>query len=475
VQEIRDAIARVRAKAKRVAVLLDVASFNATRELYLASAADFVYLVPGFVGPFSGIAGEYLFLGELMEKLGIRVEYERVGAYKSAPETLAEREMSAETRAMLDSLLDTLYQQIVVGVALGRGLGAEEVAALVDQAPAIPAAYLGAKLADGVASREEVVRLLGEEGAEELSVESYVGVDPRELGLRDGPAIALVFGEGTIVQTHDPRTFGRELFAADRVSGALREAAEDAEIQAIVLRINSGGGSPLASDALWRAIREARRKKPVVVSLSDAAASGGYYVASAADAVVAEPATLTGSIGVFLLRPSVDGLYSKLGIRSELLTRGRQAGLSSSTGTLTAEQRELARALVTSLYDQFLARVAEGRGMGSEEVDAVGRGRVWLGETARTLGLVDEIGGLDTAVERAKREAGIADALDPARIVYPGPRSLSEQLQDLLRGASFPGVLGALEPIGIPEPLRGWLRLAPGAPAYLPVGWLELR
>jgi protease-4 len=475
IQELRDAIERVRRTGKPVAALIDLTSLNATRELYLASAAEHVYLVPGFVGPFAGIAGEYLFLGEMIEKVGVRMEYERMGEYKSAPESLAERKMSPETRVMLDQILDTLFQQIVVGIALGRDLEADGVKGLVDEAPATIQAYLEADLADGVASLDEVVELLGGEEAEQVLLQTYVDVDPRVLGLRTGPAIALVFGEGAIVQTSGRRGFGAKVFAADRVLGALREAVDDPEVQAIVLRINSPGGSPLASDEVWRAIRDAREQKPVVVSLADAAASGGYYIASAADAVIAEPATLTGSIGVFLLRPSLGELYEKIGVNAELLTRGRKAGVTTSALPLTPEQRELTREIVGSLYDQFLERVSEGRGMTAEQVDAVARGRVWLGETAHTLGLVDEVGGLQAAVERAKREAGIDPGADPARLVYPGPRSLAEQIQDLFGADTFAPWLAALGPLGPPDALRAWLHVTPGEPAYLPVDWLEIR
>jgi protease-4 len=474
VQELRDAVTRLRSHEKPVAALLDMASLNATRELYLATAAEHVYLVPGFAGPFAGIAGEYVFLGKLMEKAGIRLEYERVGAYKTAPEMFAEERMGPESRTMMNELLDTLFEQIVRGIALGRGLEVDRVRTLIDEAPATTGPYLQAGLADGVATRQEVVELLGGEDAEELPYNRYVDVDPRGLGLRSGPAIALVFGDGSIVQSRGRRSLAGNVFAADQVVQALRDAAEHADVRAIVLRINSGGGSALASDAIWREVRRVRKEKPVVVSLADAAASGGYYVASAADAVVAEPATLTGSIGVFLLRPSLGGLYTKLGIQAEVMTRGKQASLLATSQPLTAEGRAIAQGLVQTLYLQFLERVAEGRGMSTEEIDAVGQGRVWLGETAHTLGLVDEIGGLAAAAERAKREAGLDPAVDPRRLIFPGPRGLAAQVRELIRGMAWMSTSAALDWLGLPGPLRTGLDMA-GEPAYLPTDWIEIR
>jgi protease-4 len=475
IQELRDAVKGLRSHEKPVAALLDLATLNATREFYLASAAKQIYLVPGFAGPFAGIAGEYVFLGSMMEKAGVRLEYERVGAYKSAPEMFAESRMSPESRVMMNQLLDTLFEQVVRGIALSRGIPVDRVRTLIDEAPATATPYLRDGLADGVASRQEVVELLGGQDAEEIPYESYVGVDPRDLGLRTGPAVGLVFGNGPIVQSGGRRSLTRELFAADEVVEALRDAADHPDVRAIVLRVNSGGGSALASDAIWRQVRQIREKMPVVVSLADAAASGGYYVASAADAVIAEPATLTGSIGVFMLRPSLGGLYSKLGIHAEVMTRGKKAALVVTSQPLTPEQRELTRDLVQTLYAQFVDRVAEGRGMTPDEIDAAGQGRVWLGETAHTLGLIDEIGGLQAAAERAKREAGLEPDVDPRRLIFPGPRSVSEQVRDLIRGAFSLSAWTALDWLGLPKPLQGGLQIAPGEPAYLPTIWLEIR
>jgi protease-4 len=478
-QELRDAFARVRNAGKPVVALIDVASLNATRELYLASAAERVYVVPGAMSPLAGVVGEVFSLGGLLAKGGIEVEYERIGVYKTAPETFAERAMSDVARKATDELLDGIFTQIVNGIADGRGLEPAAVRALVDQAPATAKELVAADLADGIAERSELLELAEFTGAEELAVEDYAGVAPGEVGLRSGPRIALVFGDGAIVQgdARGPVTRG---FSADVVSQALEDAAEDEGIRAIVLRVNSPGGSPLASDQVWRAVRAARKHKPVVASMADAAASGGYYVASAADAIVAEPATITGSIGVFLQRFSLAGLYQKLDVTTDVFARGRLAGIGASSEPLAPEERERIRELIAASYDDFLARVSTGRGLPRDAIDAVGQGRVFLGEAAREARLVDEIGGLDAAVARAKREAGIDPEVDPERVVFPGPRTLSDQVHDLLRGEVARELLGAwlhqtLPARRLDAVLQAWLAARPNEIALLPTWWVDIR
>ena len=474
VQELRDAIGRVRETGKAVIALLDLANLNATRELYLAAAASKVYVVPGFLGPFAGIAGQYIHLGGFFEKLGIQVEYERVGKYKSAPEMFAERQMSETARRTYNELLDAIFAQIIGGIAAGRGLDAAGVRELVDAAPSTADEYMLSGLADGVADRSEILEREGLGEAKELHWDSYIQVDPRDMGLRSGPAIALIFGDGLIVQGTrggNPRT---RVFAADTVAEALKNAGEDEDIRAIVLRINSGGGSALASDQVWRELRRVREKKPIVISMADAAASGGYYIASGANAVLAEPATLTGSIGVFFLRPALAGLFRKLDIHSELLTRGRLAALGAANEPFTPEERERASSFVHSMYDDFLERVSTGRGISKQEVDRLGQGRIWLGETALAQGLVDELGGLYAAVRRAQQEAGLGAEVDPERVIFPGPRGLTEEIRDLMQGDISSWLSARILPLELPAILRAASFLAEGELAYLPTDWIEI-
>jgi len=472
IQELRGALDRLRDAGKKVVVLIDLQSLNATREYYLASAADQVFIEPGALAPLAGVAGQYLHLAGMFEKLGIRFEYERVGRFKSAVEMFAGHEMSDSARRMTTAIIDGVYRQIVLGIAERRQLDPERVEALIDRAPATASEYVEAGLADGIAGRDTILAKAFD-GAKEVESEEYARVDPRSLGLRKGAAVALVFGDGNIIQSPSG-PFGQG-FASDRVSEAIDDAAGDASVRAIVLRINSGGGSSLASEQLWRSVRRAREKKPVVVSMADAAASGGYYVASAADAIVAEPATLTGSIGVFILRPSFEGLYEKLDIGVAVISRGRHATVAGSDLPLDDEQRARTASHIRATYRDFLGRISEGRGTEVEELDRLGRGYVWLGSAALENGLVDRLGGMHEAVQLAKERAGIAPEDDPARSVFPGPRSLGEQIGELFRSDLGAELRRALIPFELPRPLT-WAWLARDSElAYLPTDWVEIR
>jgi protease-4 len=467
-QELREGIKRFQESGKPVIAFLDLETFNATRELYLASAASKVYVVPRFLGPFAGVAGQVLSLGGFFEMVGVEWQYERTGKYKSAPEMFAERQMSPSAREQNEAFFDGIFGQVVSGLADGRDLDEKWVRELVERAPGTAQELVEHGLADGIVSRDEVLKRAGLDDSEEVELEVYVHVDPGDLGLRDGPSIALVFGDGTVVADGNNSRPGT--FAARPTIAALRDAAEDDEVRAIVLRVNSPGGSTLASDQLWHAIRSIRRDKPVVVSMGDYAASGGYYVASAADAIVAQPATVTGSIGVFLVRPALTGLYEKL----ELIARGPHAGVMSGDAPLTPVQIERLRHFIGDAYRAFLERVATGREIETEEVDRLGQGRIWLGETALAHGLIDGLGGVDAAVERAKQAADIPEEVDPRRVIFPGPRSVAQQIRDLTRGELRSWLAQELIPVRLSPVVEATRLVFDNGIAYLPSYWIEL-
>jgi protease-4 len=465
-QELRSAIQALRTRGRRVIAYLEVGKLGANLEYYVAVAADEVRAAPATRSPMIGLAAEYLFLGGFWERFGVDLEVERVGEYKGAAETLSERQMSDANREMANSLLDSIGSQFVAGIAEGRRLPPEAVRRAIDEAPISPEQLQKAGLIDRIQFWDELRDELG--GKDKMvAAEDYARVDPRRVGFAPTARFALIYGSGNVVVGDGTASrSGSPIFASDTVAQALSDAAEAADIQAIILRIDSPGGSPLAADQIWRAARQARAKgKPVIVSCSDLAASAAYYAAAGADAIVAQPGSLTGSIGVFVIRPVLRELLEKLDIGVESLTRGGYASLLLASQPLSESTRAWLHAEVVSIYDLFLSRVSEGRDLTVEQVDRVARGRVWTGEQAAGNGLVDEVGGLRAAVRRALQQLKLDPETDVALVPYPAPVSLAEQLDDALRGLSaradpLAGVLRRAEP---------WLEaMRAGAPALLP-------
>ena len=465
-QELRAALGELRAHGRRVIAYLETTELGANVEYYVSAAADEIRAAPATRSPVIGLAAEYIFLGGLWDKLGVDVEVEKVGEFKGATETLAERAMSPANREMSNSLLDSIDAQFIAGIAEGRKLEPEFVRRTIDEAPVSPEQLKAVHLIDGIQFWDELVAELG--GKQKLvEAEDYARVDPKALGFAPVARFALIYGSGNVVVGRGTASrSGSPIFASDTVSEALAEAAEDASVQAIILRIDSPGGSPLAADLVWRAARRARAGgKPVIASFSDVAASAAYYAGSGADAIVAPPASLTGSIGVFVVRPVLRDLLAKLDIGVESLTRGSYASLLLASQPLSEHTRSWLHAEVVSIYDLFLSRVSEGRGRTLAEVDAVARGRVWTGEQAVTRGLVDEVGGLRVAVRRALKQLNLDPNSDVSLIPYPAPKTIAEQLDETLRNLTaraqpLGGALGHIEP---------WLEaLRAGAPALLP-------
>jgi protease-4 len=478
-QEIRDAIRALRAAGRHPIAYLELEEYGANLEYFVASAAEQVYFSPATRTPFVGMAAEYLFLGGLWEKLGVDIEVERIGEYKSAAETLAGKEMSEPHRRMANALLDSISQNFVQAVAESRGLPPEQVSAAIDAAPVIPAEMKERKLIDGISFLDEVIATQGKRPL--VKGRDYAAVSPESVGIKPEAQFALIYGTGAVVTGEgSSNSRGSPQLAAETVSRAFHDAAEDPSIRAIIFRVDSPGGSPLASDLVWRATQEARAKgKPVVASFSDVAASGGYYAACGADAIVAEPTTLTGSIGVFVLRPMVRGLLDKLGIGVASLTRGSHADLLLSTQPLKPDTRALVQTEVKAVYDLFVSRVAEGRKLSAERVDEIGRGRVWTGAEAHENGLVDELGGLHTAVLKAKEKAGLRPEAEVMLVVFPAPKPLAAQIREALEGAALRAAgSDALLP-QLPASLRrvaGWLSSVPsGSPVLLPPVAVEIR
>lgn len=473
-QELRSAIEKLRASGKKTVALLETGPLGANLEYYVASAADEVLLSPGTSGPLIGLGMEVFFFGGLWEKLGIEPEVVSVGKYKSAVEVIAGTEMSPAYREMAGSLLDSIWEEFTSGIAKSRKLDPGAVRAAIDTGPVTSEALEALGLSDGTANFEEAVARIG---SVRIDGSDYQAVDAAEVGFDPVARFALVYGSGQVVMgegTQSP-TGGLRL-SSDSVSQALVEASEDPTIDAIVFRVDSPGGSALASEIVWNAAERAKSSgKPFVASVSNVAASGGYYVLAGADSVVASAGSLVGSIGVYMVRPVVGGLLDKLGIGVATLTRGRDAEILVSSRPLSASGRERLEREVHGTYDLFVSRVAEGRDLSTERVDAVGRGRVWTGAQGLERGLVDELGGLVTAVRAAKRELGLAEDADVVLIPHPAPRSLAEELVDALTGTV---VRAAVPRPWSPfiERVEAWAAaLYPGEPTLVPPLVLHIR
>ncbi len=477
--EIRAAITRLREKGIHTVAHLEIQDFSANKELFVASAADEIFVAPGSAIPLVGMAAEYFFLGGFWEKLGVEFEVARAGRYKSAVEIFTERSMSSASREMANSLLDDTYARFVDALATGRQLTTLAVLEAIDTGSVRNQSLIELGLIDGEMHLDELLNRFGEDV---VSHADYSRIDPESLGFEAQAEFALIYGTGTVVQGGSGGSVFRSspVFASETLSRAILDAAEDPSISAIVLRIDSPGGSALASELIWRAIIRARAMdKPVIASFSDLAASGGYYVASAADVIVSDPGTLTGSIGVFALRPAIGGLLEKLEIGIDSLTRGRHADFLLSSEKLSPASLARLQTSVLETYQLFLKRVADGRGLSVEEVDEIGQGRVWTGRQALEVGLVDELGGLYTAVRRAKEAVGLAPTDDVYLIPFPRQTSLSTQLMQAFQQTMM-RVSGSGAPWleVLPAPLQRvaeWTRDLPtGTPLLIPPMIIEI-
>ncbi|HET9315812.1 MAG TPA: signal peptide peptidase SppA [Vicinamibacteria bacterium] len=423
VQELRNAITRFRASGKPAYAHLE---FSGNKEYYLATACTKVYAVPTALLDITGLETEVTFFRGTLDKLGVQAQFEGVGKYKNAPNQFTESGFTGPHREQMEALLDSLYGEYVAGIAQSRNLGTEAVQALIDQGPYDAASAKKAGLVDDLLYRDELLSRLS--GAEEVKPGRYVKRS-RNVSFDGRPRIALVYAVGEIVPGESQQSpFGGSFAGSDTVAAALKEAREDAGIKAILLRVDSPGGSGTASDVIWREVELARKKKPVVVSMGDVAASGGYYIAMGSDAIVAQPGTITGSIGVFGGKFSLRGLYDKIGLSKEILTRGEHAALFSEYRPWSDEERKRIHALMVAFYDDFIAKVAKGRGKQPDEVHAVAQGRVWTGAEAKRIGLVDHLGGLDVALAVAKERAKIAKDQDVRLVELPERKGLFETL-----------------------------------------------
>jgi len=424
VEELRDALVRFRTSGKPSWAHLESAG---NLEYYLATGCSKIAAAPTALLDVSGLAAEVTFFRGTLDKVGIEAQFEGVGKYKNAPNQFTETGFTAPHREQMEALVGGLFDEYVAAVAEGRGLAPEAVRALMDEGPFEAKRAAEAGLVDELLYRDQVEALV--KGGARLSPGKYVSA-ARGFGFDGRPKLALLYAVGDIAsgESQPGPLGGAGIAGSDTLIQGLREATDDEDVRAIVLRVDSPGGSGVASDAVWREIGRARRAKPVVVSMGDYAASGGYYIAMNADAIVAQPGTITGSIGVFSGKFTLRGLYRKLGLTRGTVVRGRNATLFSSWEPWTDEQREKVRRMNEAFYETFVTKVAEARRKTNDEVDALAQGRVWTGRQALAAGLVDVLGGLDRAVQVARDKAKIPAGQETRLVVLPEKKGLFETL-----------------------------------------------
>ena len=406
------------------------------KDYYVAAACDKVYIPPSGELFVTGLAADVMFFRGTLDKLGVYPDVYQIGKYKSAGDMFTQKQMTDAHREYINSMLDDLYGHLVDGIVKGRGKSAEEVKKIIDNAPYTAKQAQEQGLIDGALYREEVEKMikknLGYNDSDELRVvkaSDYRKITQESLGLNKGEKIAVVYASGDIVSGSSQfGNSGEETIGSDSLVRVLNDVRDDKSIKAVVLRIDSPGGSGLASDIIWRGIESLKSKKPVVVSMSDVAASGGYYIACNANKIVAQPSTITGSIGVVGGKPVVKGFYDWIGVTNEYVLRGTNAGMFRETEKFSDSERAKFEEFLKSTYDDFTSKVAKGRGKDQTYIDSIGQGRVWTGRQGKDNGLVDEYGGLDKAIEIAKQLANIPAGKGVQRIILPQPPSFLEQL-----------------------------------------------
>ncbi|HEX3501557.1 MAG TPA: signal peptide peptidase SppA [Stellaceae bacterium] len=440
VQELREAIAAFRAKGKFAIAFADTfGEFSpGNRGYYLATAFDEIWLQPlGAVG-LVGLRLESPFFRGTLDKLGIVPRLDHRSEYKSAMNMMTDKEMGAPQREEYTAIVDSISGQIRRDVATARHIGEAELDPIVDAGPYQASDADRLHLVDHVGYRDQAIAAARTRaGGTAALLRPLAYLDRAGRPNREGPTIALIYGTGVIQrgESTDNPVSGSGVLGAESVAHAFRSALADPKVRAILFRINSPGGSAVASETIWRETVRAREANiPVIVSMGDVAGSGGYYIAAAADKIVAQPATLTGSIGVVAGKMLVGGLWDKLGVTWGSVQQGSNAGMFSTIEDYTPAGERHFQSFLDTVYAGFKDRVAAGRRLDKSTVETIARGRVWTGEDAKTRGLVDALGGYDTAL-RLARVAAHLDAEAPITLqTYPPERAAGEQILAHLLG-----------------------------------------
>jgi protease-4 len=480
-QEVRDAILDFKASGKPTVAHLE---YGGDREYFVATACDRVFLLPTSPLDVSGFASYELFLRGTLDKVGAYPDFLHIGDFKTAPNQFTEKTFTPAHREMAESLNRDLFDQFVQAVAVGRKKTPDQVRQLVDDGPFLAEDAVRAGLVDDVAYDDQVdakVRPGAKAGAR-VKDDDYAKVRAATVGLAGRSRIAVINAHGVISSGRsgiDP--LNGAVVGSDTLVEYIRKARKDRSIKAIVLHVDSPGGSTVASDVIWRELVQASTgpgARPLVASMSDLAASGGYYIAMAAPDIVAEPGTLTGSIGIYGGKIVTGGTYGKLGMNIEAVSVGKHAEMNSPVRPYSEEDRAKLDEQLRAFYDQFVEKAAASRHKKPEEIDAIAQGRVWTGRQARDLGLVDALGGLEKAVAIAKERAKIPASEQVDLVIYPPRRNLYDLLMSSFSGMDERAQLTAL--LGIRDrravgALTAPIRLfRPGEPlALMPMGYIR--
>jgi protease IV len=425
-EEIHDEIVQFRKSGKPVITYLRSPS---AREYYLAAATDKVFISPEDSLDLKGLAVESMFFKQTLDKFGVQAEVIHAGKYKDAGDILTRTSMTPETREVLNAVLDQYYGNLIATVAEGRKKQPDAVRALIDDGPFLARDAVSDGLIDSAGYEDQAIAemqsRLKQSDLKKISAKAYVkGLAPGGGGRR----IALIVGQGMITAGTGNETADDESFTGTGFIKLLKQVENDSSIQGVIMRIDSPGGDAVASDDILHEAKNLSKKKPMVISMGDEAASGGYYVAVTGDPIIAYPNTLTGSIGVIFAKFTLHGLFDKVGVDTQVLTRGRYADIEAPDVPLTDAARQKLSGQIDAFYRAFVSRVAEGRKRQFDQIEPLAQGRVWVGAQAKDNGLVDQLGGLDRAIEVLKQQAHMSPSDRVTLVPYPGQRSVLELL-----------------------------------------------
>jgi protease-4 len=426
-QEIRHEIVEFKKSAKPVYAYLEGPG---SREYYLASAADKIYLSPDDNLDVKGFLLEEMFFKNTLDKLGVQVEVDHIGKYKDAGDLFTKTNMSPETREVLNQVLDQIYNEFCTTVAQSRHMTGEQIKTLIDAGPFMGEQAKADGLIDELGYEDQVYGDLkgksGDHDLNKLGIKTYFRAVPGK-----GDRIAVLVGEGEIVRGDPQEGFGDTTeISSGGFARVVRQVRNDSSIKGVIVRVNSPGGDAVASDEILHELKMLSAAKPLAISMSDYAASGGYFMAMTGDPIVSYPNTLTGSIGVLYIRPNLRGLFDKLGIGEDQISRGKFANLDDTTQPLSEAGRQKLHQSIEATYKSFVGKVASARKKTYDQIDALAQGHVWMGAQARQNGLVDQLGGLSEAVEIVRKKAGLSAGGETNLVMYPPRRSWFELLSN---------------------------------------------